>query len=62
MSEMERPGQSDFIAIYQRLLDAQMAASTPEERESADADFSHFLRMNAAGRLDEWIAGHGGRA
>lgn len=49
---------SDFIAICQRLHDAQLAASTPEEREAADADFSHFLRMNAAGRLSEWIASH----
>lgn len=55
---MSGPGQSEFIAICQRLHDAQLAAVTPEEREAADADFSHFLRMNAAGRLQEWIDGH----
>ncbi len=56
MSEFTSPSQADFIAICQRLHAAQRAASTPDEREAADEEFSHFLRMNAAGRLDEWLA------
>jgi hypothetical protein len=59
MSEPERPGQSEFILTAQRLHAAQLAATTPEEREAADHDLSHFIRMSAAGRLQEWYASHG---
>lgn len=48
-----------FVAACERLHAAQLAAKTPDEREAADADLSHLLRMNAAGRLDEWYASHG---
>lgn len=54
----ERDTHQDFIATCQRLHAAQLSAQTPEEREAADADFGHFLRMSAAGRLDEWYASH----
>lgn len=56
MSDLERLGQSDFIGICQQLHAAQLAATSDDEREAADADLSHFLRMSAAGRLQEWIA------
>lgn len=59
MSARELPAQSDFIQAAQRLHAAQLAATTPDEREAADADFSHFLRMSAAGRLQEWFASRG---
>lgn len=59
MSEPERPGQSEFILAAQRLHAAQIAAATPDEREAADADLSHFLRMAAAGRLQEWCNSRG---
>jgi hypothetical protein len=40
----------------QRLHQAQLAAETDEDRESADADMQHLLRMNSAGRLQEYMA------
>jgi len=58
MSDPERPGQSEFIVTLQRLHAAQLAAATPEAREAADADLGHFLRMNAAGRAQEWYDSH----
>lgn len=59
MSEPETLGQLDFIAICQRLYDAQAAAETPGARNAADEAFGHFLRMAEAGRLQEWHAAHG---
>lgn len=56
MSDPERPGQSPFLLAAQRLHAAQLAASTPEEREAADADLSHLLRMQAVERFEEWWA------
>jgi hypothetical protein len=55
MSEPERIGQSSFIAICSRLSAAQRSATTPEERDAADHEMAHFLKMNGAGRLQEWI-------
>lgn len=54
MSDLEQP--TSFIAICERLHGQQLAAKTADEREAADAEFGHFLRMSAAGRLDEWLA------
>lgn len=48
--------QIDMIAAYQRLLAAQRDAETGEERQAADDDLAHFLRMLAAGRIQEWFA------
>ncbi len=56
MTDFTRPSQGDFIRIMQRLHAAQLKAETPDAREAADEEMSHFLRMNAAGRLDEWLA------
>lgn len=53
---MERIGLSDALQEMHRLHKAQIAATTDEERDAADHDFAHFLRMNAAGRLQEYFA------
>lgn len=55
MSDLTRPGQASFIAEARRLLNAIEAAKEPEAREAAEHDLSHFLRMNAAGRLPEYF-------
>lgn len=60
MTQPERLSQSDYIRTLQRLHAAQLVAATPEERDAADADLSHFLRMAGMGRLPEWYAAHGG--
>lgn len=44
-----------FEQEARRLHDARMAAKTPEERESADHELAHLMRMNAAGRLEEYL-------
>jgi hypothetical protein len=59
MSTPETPTQFDFIAVCQRLHAAQLEAETPEEREAADHELSHFLRMNAQGRAAEWFTSRG---
>lgn len=56
MSEFARIGHAEMLAAYQRLLEAQRTAQTPEDREAADDDLTHYLRMMAAGRLPEWFA------
>lgn len=49
--------QSDFIQEAKRLLDAVSAAPRgSEDREHAEHDLRHFLRMNATGRLAEYFA------
>lgn len=56
---MEKPGQSDFIREMQRLMEAQRVAiqsKDPVAIEDAAADLTHLLRMNAAGRLQEYFA------
>jgi hypothetical protein len=40
----------------ERLHAAQLEAKTPEDRDAADHALSHFLRMNANGRLQEYFA------
>jgi hypothetical protein len=55
MSELTHPGHADFIAEAQRLLKA-IQSSTGEDRTHAEHELSHFLRMNAAGRLAEYFA------
>ena len=54
-ADLTRPGQSDFIRELLRLNSAQVTASTPDEREAADDDLAHFLRLNGQGRLQEWF-------
>lgn len=39
-----------------RLVDAQVAATTPDERDLADHDLALFLRLHLTERLDEWFA------
>lgn len=58
MTDPERPGQSNFIAICQRLLEAVTSAETPDAREAAESAFGHYLRMSGAGRLQEWADSH----
>jgi hypothetical protein len=58
MSEPETLGQLNFIAICQRLLAAVTGAPSDIARESAEADFRHFLAMGGAGRLQEWASSH----
>jgi len=53
---MSGPSQADMIAAYQRLLDAQRAATSGDDRQAADDDLTHFLMMHAHGRLPEWFA------
>lgn len=51
--------QVEMIAEYQRLLKAQSAARESKDQDAIDAadhDLSHFLRMNAHGRLQEYFA------
>lgn len=59
MSGFQKPVCSDFIAEMQRLLIAQTAAHQAGDHEAielADHDMAHFLRMNEAGRLQEYMA------
>ena len=58
MSEPERLGHLNFIAICERMLQAVTSAESPEAREAAEAEFGHFLRMGGAGRLQEWAQSH----
>lgn len=55
MSDPTRPGQSDFIRTLLQLNAAQAAAKvgTPE-REDADHELEHFLRLNGEGRAAEF--------
>lgn len=54
MSEPTPLAQVDFVRVCQRLLAAIQAAPSAEARESAEADFEHFLKIAGAGRLQEW--------
>jgi hypothetical protein len=51
-------GHLNFIAICQRLLEAVTSAESDDAREAAEAEFSHFLRMSGAGRLQQWAESH----
>ncbi len=58
MSELARLSQSDFIRECQRLHARHLEAIQGEDAEALDAAidaFAHFLRMNAAGRLQEYF-------
>lgn len=57
---MTRPTQSDFIRVLMVLNERQTTATTPEEREEADHELKHALRMNAAGRFHEYLASRKG--
>lgn len=51
--------QVEMIAEYQRLLKAQADAHASKDAEAIDAadhDLAHFIRMNAANRLQEYFA------
>ena len=50
------PEPSAFLREVQKLHLRQLEARTEDERDAADHDLSHLLRMNAAGRLDEYFA------
>jgi len=52
----EAPEPSAFVREVQKLHLRQLEARTPEDRDAADHELSHLLRMNAAGRLDEYFA------
>jgi hypothetical protein len=59
MSEFQRAVGVDILREYQRLLAAQQSAHDAHDEEAieaADHDMSHFLRMNAAGRMQEYMA------
>ena len=60
MTDATRPGQSDFIRIAQQLL-AAIETAQGEDREAAKHELQHFLRMNGAGRLQEWITSREGK-
>lgn len=62
MSEPTRPGQSDLIRTLMQLNAAQASAKvgTPE-REDADHELAHFLRLNAQGRAEEFYASRKGQ-
>lgn len=47
---------SPFVREVQTLHARQLNAITIEDRESADADLSHLLRMHAWGRIEEYFA------
>lgn len=53
---MKAIGESEFMREIQRLHKAQVFAQSAEERQAANDDMAHLLRMNAAGRLDEYFA------
>lgn len=55
MSDLVRPGHPDFIAEAQRLLAAIQAATSDEDRSHAEHELTVFLRLNGAGRLQEWF-------
>jgi hypothetical protein len=56
MSEFVRASQLDIIAAYQRLLAAIEHSNNAEDHDAAVEDLGHFLRMNGAGRIQEWFA------
>lgn len=47
---------SPFVCEMRRIHAEQLAATTGEAREAADAEMAHVLRMHAAGRFDEYLA------
>lgn len=57
---MDRIGHSDFVREMYRLSQAQLDAKTDDDRDAADAAMRHLLRMNAAGRLQEYFASRTG--
>jgi hypothetical protein len=59
VTDFQRVSQTDMIAAFKTLLDAQqkaVAARDAEAHEAADHEMSMFLRMMNAGRLQEWFA------
>ena len=65
MSDPVRLGQSDFIRECQRLHEGVVAALRTHDIDTIDAAneaFVHFLRMNRAGRLQEYFANRAAEA
>jgi len=58
MTTRDDTSSPTFVVICQRLHAAQLSARTPAQREAADADLGHLLRMSAAGRFQEWVDSH----
>jgi hypothetical protein len=59
VSDFQKPSQTDMIAAFKRLLDAQAIAHASRDAEGFEAatdDLGHFLRMLNAGRIGEWFA------
>lgn len=57
MSDFQKPTQIDMIAAYKALNEAQLAARDgTEERDAADHEMRHFLRLLGMGRIQEWFA------
>ena len=59
MSDFQKAVGADFVREYHRLQAAQAAAhqsGDPEAVDAADHDLAHFIRMSAAGRLQEYMA------
>lgn len=46
---------SDYVLELQRLHRAQLEAETVEDREHADHDVAHLMRLHAQGRDREWF-------
>ena len=57
MSDLARVFDKIALATtYRQLLDAQLTAQSDDDRQAADDDLAHFIRMLAAGRIQEWFA------
>lgn len=56
MSEFTPVGQVEMIAAYQKLLLARTSAVSEDDKAAAEDDLAHYLRMLAAGRIQEWFA------
>lgn len=46
---------SAFVLELQRLHQAQLDAETAEDREQADHDVAHLMRLHTQGRDREWF-------
>lgn len=53
-----QPIQSDFVRISQQMIQARLAATTPDAKRLAAEELAHLLRMFGSGRFDEWRATH----
>jgi hypothetical protein len=47
---------SRFVSELMRLSNERMKATNPDDKQSWEDEMAHLLRMNSAGRLDEYFA------